>query len=58
MLPQKDNTLTEQIIFADISSVMIPSQNFDFSRMSDMVLSHMIIWVTTNSHVLNANSHI
>jgi hypothetical protein len=48
------NTLSEPILFADDTSVIISSKNSDdFSTMSNTVLSHMSKWFTSNKLVLN-----
>jgi hypothetical protein len=48
------NTLSETILFADNTSVIISSKNFDdFSAMSNTVLSHMSKWFSSNKLVLN-----
>jgi hypothetical protein len=48
------NTLSEPILLADDTNVIISSKNFDdFSTMSNTVLSHMSKWFTSNKLVLN-----
>jgi hypothetical protein len=53
-LPPTINTLTEPIIFADDTSVIISNKNFDdFCATSNIVLSHMSKWFTANKLALN-----
>jgi hypothetical protein len=53
-LPSTINTLSEPILFADDSSVIISRKNFDnFSTISSKVLSRMGKWFTSNKLVLN-----
>jgi cellulose biosynthesis protein BcsQ len=53
-LPPTKNTLTEPIIFADDTSVIICNKNFDdFCATSNLVLSHMSKWFTDNKLVPN-----
>jgi hypothetical protein len=53
-LPLRINSVSEPIVFADDTSCIIPSRNFeDFSSVSYLVLSHMIKWFTDNKLVLN-----
>jgi hypothetical protein len=53
-LPPTTNTFSEPILFADDTSVLISSNNFDdFSTMSNTLLSHMNKWFTSNKLVLN-----
>jgi hypothetical protein len=53
-LPPTINTLSESILFANDTSVIISSSTFDdFSAISNTVLSHMSKWFTTNKLVLN-----
>jgi hypothetical protein len=51
------NNLSEPILFADNTSVIISSKNFDdFFTMSNTVLSHMSKWFTFNKVVLNLDN--
>jgi hypothetical protein len=53
-LPPTINTLTEPIIFADDTSVIISNKNVDdFCATSNIVLSHMSKWFTANKLALN-----
>jgi hypothetical protein len=53
-LPLRINSISEPIVFADDTSCIIPSRNFeDFCSMSNLVLSHMIKWFAANKLVLN-----
>jgi hypothetical protein len=53
-LPLKINSVSESIIFANDTSVIITSRNFeDFSSVSNSVLSHMIKLTAANNFVLN-----
>jgi hypothetical protein len=50
---QQINTLTESIIFADDTSVIISSKNVDFCAKSNKVLSHISKWFTADKLALN-----
>jgi hypothetical protein len=53
-LPLRINSLSEPVLFADGTSVIISNRNFeDFSAISNPVLSRMIEWFATNECVLN-----
>jgi hypothetical protein len=52
-LPPTMDTLSEPITFADNTSVIISSKNFDFSAMSNTVFFHMSKKFTSNKLVLN-----
>jgi hypothetical protein len=53
-LPQTINTLTEPIIFANDTNVIISNKNFDdFCTISNIVLSHISKWFTANRLALN-----
>jgi hypothetical protein len=53
-LPPTINALSEPTLFADDTSVIIYSQNFDnFSAISNTVLCHTSKWFTSNKLVLN-----
>jgi hypothetical protein len=48
-LPATIKTLSEPIIFADDTSVIISNTNFDdFCTLANSVLSHMSKWFTAN----------
>jgi hypothetical protein len=48
-LPLRINYLSEPIFFADDTSVIISSKNFEkFSSMTGLVFSHMIKWFGAN----------
>jgi hypothetical protein len=48
------NNLLEPILFTDDTSLIISSNNFyDFSTISNTVLSHMSTWYTSNKLILN-----
>jgi hypothetical protein len=48
-IPSTINTLSEPILFADDTSVIIYGKNFvDFSTVSNTFLSHMNKWFTSN----------
>jgi hypothetical protein len=51
---QQKNTLSEPILFADDTSVVICSKNFYyFPTIPNTILSHMNKWFTSNKLVLN-----
>jgi hypothetical protein len=53
ILPPTINTLSEPIISADDTKVIISSKNFyNFCIVSNTVLCHMSIWFTSNKLVL------
>jgi hypothetical protein len=53
-LPLRITSLSEPILFADDTSVIIPNRNFeDFCTLSNSVLSHTIEWFAANKFVLN-----
>ena len=53
-LPLQINTITEPILFADDTSVIISNRNFiDFSTSANLVSAHMIEWFAANVLVLN-----
>jgi len=53
-LPLGRNSISEPILFADDTSVTVPSRNFeDTCSVSNLVLSHMIKWNDGNNLVLN-----
>ena len=53
-LPLRINCVSEQILFSDDTSVIIPSRNFkDFCLMSNLFLSHMIKWFGDNNLVIH-----
>jgi len=52
-LPTTINTLSEPILLADDTCVIISSKNVDFSTMSNTVLSYISKWFTSNKLVLN-----
>jgi len=53
-LPLRINYVSEPISFADDTSVIISSRNFeDLCLLSNLVLSHMIKWFAANNFVLN-----
>ena len=53
-LPLRINSVSEPILFADYTSVIISNRNFeDFCSVSNLVLSHMIKWFAANKIVLN-----
>jgi hypothetical protein len=53
-LPPTINNLSKPIIFADDTTALIYSKNFDdFSTISNTVLSHMSEWFTANNMALN-----
>ena len=53
-LPLRLNSVSEPILFADDTSVIISSRNFkDFCSVSNLVLSHMIKWFAVNNLILN-----
>jgi len=53
-LPLRINSVSEPILFADDTRVIISSRKFeDFSSVSNLVLSHMIKWFAANNLVLN-----
>jgi hypothetical protein len=55
--PLTMNKLWEHTIFADVSTVMIPSQNLDdFCIMSNIVVFRTIKWSTANSLTLNVET--
>lgn len=50
----KTNTISEPILFADDTSVIISKDNYDdFKQSSNLVLSHMCQWFDVNQLVLN-----
>jgi hypothetical protein len=50
------NSVSEPVLFADDTSVIISSRNFeDFYSVSNLVLSLMIKWFSTNNLVLNVD---
>jgi hypothetical protein len=54
VLPPIINNLSKPTIFADDTSVIISSKNFDdFCTISNTVLSHMSDWFTANKLALN-----
>jgi hypothetical protein len=53
-LPLTINSIPNQILFADDTSVIISSRNFeDFCSLSNLVFSHMIKCFAANRLVLN-----
>jgi hypothetical protein len=53
-LPLRINSVSDPILFADDTSVIITSRNFeDFCSVSNSVLSHMIKWFADNNLVLS-----
>jgi hypothetical protein len=53
-LPLKINSLSEPILFADDTSVIILNRNFeDFCTISNSVLSCVVEWFAANKLVLN-----
>ena len=53
-LPLRTNSVSEPILFAGDTSIIISSRNFkDFSSVSNLVLSHMIKWFAANNLVLH-----
>jgi hypothetical protein len=53
-LPLRINSLSELILFADDTSVIISNRNFEhFCTISNSVLSSMIEWFSVNKSVLN-----
>jgi len=53
-LPLRINSVSEPILFADDTSVIISSRNFHYFRLvSNLVLFHMIKWFAANNLVLN-----
>ena len=53
-LPLRINSLSEPLLFADDTSVIISNKNFnDFSLVSNLLHSHMIIQFAANNLVLN-----
>lgn len=53
-LPPSTNNLSKPIIFADNTSVIIPSKYVDdFCTMSNTVLSQLSKWFTANNLALN-----
>jgi hypothetical protein len=55
--PLRINSVSEPILFADDTSVIITSINFeDFCSMSNSVLSHVIECIAANNLVLNTQS--
>ena len=53
-LPLSINSISQPILFADDTSVIISSKNYkDFCSVSNLVLSHMIKWFAANNLVLN-----
>jgi len=53
-LPLRINPVSKSILFADDTSVIISSRNFeDFCSVSNFVLCHMIKWFATNNLVPN-----
>jgi hypothetical protein len=55
-LPLKINTISDPILFADDTSVIISKDNYDdFKKTSNLFLSHMCEWFDANQVVLNVN---
>jgi hypothetical protein len=55
-LPLRINAVPNPILFADGTSVIISSRNFeDFCSVSNLVLSRMVKWFAANNYVLNLN---
>jgi hypothetical protein len=53
-LPLRINSLSEPMLFADDTSVIISNRNFEnFCTISNSVLSNMIEWFSANKLVLN-----
>jgi hypothetical protein len=53
-LPLKINTVSDTILFADDTSVIISKGNYDdFKQTSNFVLSHMCEWFDANQLVLH-----
>jgi hypothetical protein len=53
-LPLRINSLSEPVLFADGTSVIISNRNIeDFCTISNSVLSSMIEWFSANKLVLN-----
>jgi hypothetical protein len=53
-LPLRINSLSEPILFADDTSVIISNRNFeDFCMISNAVFSSMIEWISANKLALN-----
>jgi len=53
-LPLRIKSISEPILFADNTSVIISSRIFeDFCSVTNLVLSHMIKWFAANNLVLN-----
>jgi hypothetical protein len=53
------NNLSKPTIFADGTSVLIYSKNFDdFCTVSNTVLSHMSEWFTANKMALNLDKQV
>jgi len=54
-LPLRINAVSEPILFADDTSVLISSRNFeDFCSVLNLVLSHIIKWFAANNLVLSS----
>ena len=53
-LPLRINSVSESVLFADYTSVIISNRNFeDLCSASNLVLSHMIKWFAANKLVPN-----
>ena len=53
-LPLRTNSVSEPVLFADDTSVITSSKNFeDFCSLSSVVLSHMIKWFVLNLDKMN-----
>jgi len=58
-LPKRINSLSEPILYADDTSVIIINRNFeDFFSVSNLVLSCIIEWYEANKLVLNLENKI
>jgi hypothetical protein len=54
--PLRINAVSEPILFADDTSIVISSRNFkEFSAVSNFVLSHMIKWFDNNNLAPNSD---
>jgi hypothetical protein len=53
-LPLRINSVSESILYADDTSVIISNRYFkDFCSVSNLILSHMNKWFVANNLVLN-----
>jgi hypothetical protein len=56
-IPTTIHTLSEHILFADVTSLLISGKNFnDLPTIANTVLSHISIWFTSNMLVLNLHN--